>query len=167
MVHPVRENKVVLMSTLEPFPWDQIAGEVTEIDIHVEANIGAQENPNFLIVSAGDGLFNVFSKDNEIIFCFGGATMSLGSFEFKPPPSPIGVFTLSAKAKLFSDSLQLRAEAQVGDRQLQLNPNVQEGGMWGKDVRPLFQKANPRMFQGTNINALQTTIKWRTKNNDQ
>lgn len=161
----VPNNEVVLMSTLEPFPWKQIPKDINEITIKLEAFIGPQNSSNFLVVSSGDGLFTVLSKDNDLVFKFGNVTVSLTETGFSSPVLPIGTLTLSAKIQFHSQDKQLmiiKAQAQVGDIQLKSNPNIITKKGWGSNIRNKFKSANDQMFQGVNINSLQTTVKWKT-----
>ena len=166
-LEPVPDNKVVLMSTLEKFPWNQIPFNVTYLEIDVEAFIGPQESDNFLIVSAGEGLLNIYSLHNQIVMTFGNMSAVLAETGFTSRPVPVGTFTLTSKIKFHQKDklfMDLEAQAQVGDKQLKVNPNVVKKSSWGYDVRTQFQMANRQMYQGVNINGLQTTVKWKTVN---
>lgn len=164
-LHPVPNNKVVLLSTLDPFPWSQMPPNLTKIFIDIEANIGPQQSNNFLVVSSGNGLFSVYSKMDEITLSFGGVVMNLGEFHFESPQVPLGTFTLHAEIEFHDDSMSIKADAQSGDIQKQKGDMVMEmAGCWGDDVRNKFDKADSKMFQGVNVNALSTTIKWETIN---
>jgi hypothetical protein len=164
-IEPIPENKVILMSTLEKFPWNQIPSKVTYLEIDVEAFIGPQESENFLILSAGEGLLNIYSLQNQIVMTFGNISAVLTETGFTSPPIPIGTFTLSSKIKFHQKDklfMELEAQAQVGDKQLKVNPNVVKKSSWGYDIRTLFQSTNKQMYQGVNVNGLQTTVKWKT-----
>ena len=167
MPAPVAKNKVVLMSTLEEFPWKQIPGNVTNMEIHVEATIGPQHEETFTVVESGnkekDVGLRVYCFRGIVYFCFLGCCMGLTVLPYKPPPTPIGVLTLGAKIVFTGDSMVINAQAQVGDKQLFKNTNTKQAEAYGKDVRALFPSLDPKMYQGPNITALQTNVQWHSR----
>ena len=97
---PISRNTVILLSTLNSFPWSQIPAAPNEIRVKVSCYIGAQTDTSFLIV--GTSGFEVGVIDYALFVIFGGTTVNLGRIEDPPddytpgdplyPLGPIKVF---------------------------------------------------------------------------
>lgn len=164
----LEHNEVVLMGTLENFPWKTISPRITDLVMDISANINYVPDPVFPIISMWDPSkvcsdIQLIIKGEALWFHFLSCEIFVCEFRRERPPFPIGTVTFHAHIEFKPNGTIIKVKGQVGDEQKK-DPKTNEYIASNFANTQIFLKDIPEIaFQDPNVNALQTKIKWFRK----
>lgn len=151
---PIIRNSVVLLSTLNEFPWSQVRPKFTRMNIRVSCFIGSQQEASFVIVGT-DG-FSAQVIDGILVVHVFDTPLELGQLVVDASNYPIGALRIFIKI-ISVDALEpghytVTAYAESGEKK--------ELGASETTVLKTKPSVDARMYEGLNISFLETEVTW-------
>lgn len=171
---PTISNEVVLMSTLNRFPWAQIDKEIVKMSFFIEANVGPQnsffsglrspEKDTFEIVKTyakdrTNQTFDLYVNNNTLTLYFLGARIQLVSIPAQPPTFPTGNVRCQFFV-IFSSPTEFRIEAK-GCVSSTVGAVIKEVVNTGsRNIRQEMALYPGKLYKGQRVTTLQTKVSW-------
>lgn len=151
----VQKNTVVLLATLDDFPWMQIPPQLKKLEIKINVFVGPQERNSYLLVdTAGFAALVIEGVVSVVLF---GTRYEIGPIHFPGKNYPVGTVTVLTSLSFEGNGSAVAAMSYQG-------PRAEDTGTRSDAIsivpKLIFPKDNSAMTQGKGLSALQTTVTW-------